>query len=389
HLCWRGCTGRRRTGRHLPSRCARSPGGTVSGGCSRRLPPSACSRSRHPDTDAGRALRFRFRQLSRDRRSNRRRGAVNRRWKAAAWPESRADSHRQLATVCDAAGCPHFHQCLRGSGRRDGTRQLPGRGPAVYPIAGTSVRRRARRPLAARGARGPVPTLEESVKLDEPEPRVLRGNPVRSVVIAYAGSQLHELHRRQLVHNTQSALAVSDHAPVRIKGLVRDLEIVAGRDGPVGLEQPGCRRHALDRPPFVLDAGHLSEPYDRAGAYAAEDAEELAPEEGRVVVIGREAEAPPRPHVAHLQSIFLAATRGKAPRQVAFAHRELRIPMTAHPAELHAIVGTVHIGGADGIYERGLILETKPEWQVHLPRLDVPIMVRRPEKGVGLMSRGS
>src|SRR6185312_8910260 len=190
HLCWRGCTGRRRTGRHLPSRCARSPGGTVSGGCSRRLPPSACSRSRHPDTDAGRALRFRFRQLSRDRRSNRRRGAVNRRWKAAAWPESRADSHRQLATVCDAAGCPHFHQCLRGSGRRDGTRQLPGRGPAVYPIAGTSVRRRARRPLAARGARGPVPTLEESVKLDEPEPRVLRGNPVRSVVIAYAGSQL-------------------------------------------------------------------------------------------------------------------------------------------------------------------------------------------------------
>jgi hypothetical protein len=57
--------------------------------------------------------------------------------------------------------------------------------------------------LARAGCEGsdpPSTRSEESVKLDEPKPRVLRADPARPVVVAHAGSYLHELHGRQLVH---------------------------------------------------------------------------------------------------------------------------------------------------------------------------------------------
>lgn len=46
----------------------------------------------------------------------------------------------------------------------------------------------------------PSTRSEESVKLDKPKPRVLRIDPARPVVVAHAGSYLHELHGDQLKH---------------------------------------------------------------------------------------------------------------------------------------------------------------------------------------------
>ena len=133
-------------------------------------------RPRHPDTDSGRPLRLRLGQLPRNRRGHRNRGPSARRRQAARRSESRTDPHPQLTAVHHARGRIQVRQCLRSRRRCDAAHQLPDRRrgdrPRRYRGAATDRSRTpARNPHTARSG------SEESVQLDEPEPRVLRRRP--------------------------------------------------------------------------------------------------------------------------------------------------------------------------------------------------------------------
>src|SRR6185312_15034717 len=117
--------------------------------------------------------------------------------------------------------------------------------PCSAPAAGPSTRRPAAtipRRSVAKCSRTPARNpktgpSEKYVQLDEAEVLVRRRDTSRSAVVAHAGSYLHELYRRQLVHQTPAALAVARHVTIGIIGLERDLQIVTGRDEPVRLEE--------------------------------------------------------------------------------------------------------------------------------------------------------
>src|SRR5258708_28174379 len=93
--------------------------------------------------------------------------------------------------------------------------------------------------LPMRKRTGAARCLEESVQFDEVQLLVLGIVLWNSVVPAESRSYLHELNRRQLVNQTPARLLAIRHRAVRIEKLVRDLQIVAARDEPIGLEQRG------------------------------------------------------------------------------------------------------------------------------------------------------
>ncbi len=81
--------------------------------------------------------------------------------------------------------------------------------------------------------------LEVSMQLDEVQPSVLGIVLRNSIVPAKTRSYLHELNRRELIHQAPARLLAIRHRAVRIQKLVRDLQVVAAGNEPVGLEQGG------------------------------------------------------------------------------------------------------------------------------------------------------
>src|SRR5580700_7414257 len=81
--------------------------------------------------------------------------------------------------------------------------------------------------------------LEVSMQLDEVQPPVLGIVLRNSIVPAKARSYLHELNRRELIHQAPPRLLAIRHRAVWIQELVGDLQVVAAGNEPVCLEQRG------------------------------------------------------------------------------------------------------------------------------------------------------
>src|SRR5258708_40065488 len=77
------------------------------------------------------------------------------------------------------------------------------------------------------------------MQLDEVQQPVLCIVLRNPIVPAKTRSYLHELNRRELVHQASVRLLAIRHRAVWIEKLVRDLQGVAARNQPVGLEQGG------------------------------------------------------------------------------------------------------------------------------------------------------
>src|SRR5882724_2414585 len=81
--------------------------------------------------------------------------------------------------------------------------------------------------------------LEVSMQLDEVQPPMLGIVLRNSVVPAKTRSYLHELYRRELVHQAPARLLAVRHCAVWIEKLVRDLQVIAAGNEPIALEQGG------------------------------------------------------------------------------------------------------------------------------------------------------
>src|SRR6266404_3786346 len=113
--------------------------------------------------------------------------------------------------------------------------------------------------------------LEVSMQLDEVQPPVLGVVLRNPIVPAKTRPDLHELNRRELIHQAPARLLAIRHRAVRIEKLMRDLQVVAAGNEPIGLEQ-GRELFTL----FIGDAPivgylRLTQPGDGAGSESAED----------------------------------------------------------------------------------------------------------------------
>src|SRR6267154_4806363 len=90
-----------------------------------------------------------------------------------------------------------------------------------------------------------------------------------AIVIAQPSPYLHELNRRELVHQTPARTFPIGYRTIRIEKLTRDLKIVSGNNEPVGLEQSGELLTLVVGDALVLGQFCLRQPRNRAGSEAA------------------------------------------------------------------------------------------------------------------------
>src|SRR5271163_1360061 len=76
---------------------------------------------------------------------------------------------------------------------------------------------------------------EVTMQLNKVQPLVLRVVLRDPIVPAKASAYLHELNRREFVDQTPARLLAIRHRAVRIEKLIRDLQVVAAKDEPIGL----------------------------------------------------------------------------------------------------------------------------------------------------------
>src|SRR6266851_3917113 len=113
--------------------------------------------------------------------------------------------------------------------------------------------------------------LEVSMQLDEVQTSVLGIVLRNSIVPAKSRSYLHELNRRELVHQAPARLLTIRHRAVWIEKLVRDLQVVAASNEPIGLEQGGELLTLFIGDALVISYLCLRQPRDGAGSESAKD----------------------------------------------------------------------------------------------------------------------
>src|SRR3984957_13568440 len=201
---------------------------------------------------------------------------------------------------------------------------------------------------------------EESMQLDKVQPPVL-GIVLRNTIVpTKARAYLRELNRRVLVHQTPARLLPVLHGAFWIEEFVRDLQVVAASDEPIGLEQGGEFLALPVGDALIIGYLCLGQPRDGAGPEPTIDRKRALGSDGLGVVVRPNTHAPNGFHVGHISTGLLSVTRDVASGS-AVADRQLRIPVAFFPSEFHALIRRGHVDSGRGIDQGGLILEAQTE----------------------------